>query len=109
MKKILILAILTTLFAAPAFAGDLFVFGQWTLKHERTEEDTDIDYTTTSNRREDYSSSSNSIYFKGNTVHRAGSELIGTFHEENKTRVWGKSNTITNSYERTQESSAGIR
>lgn len=109
MKKVLGLAVLATFFSNPAFAGQVFVFNQWTLKQERTEAETNVDYTIRSNRREEHHSSSNTTHIEGNAVHRGASELRSTFSEDNTTRVWGTINTITNSYSSIHESSAGIR
>ncbi|MEH1942513.1 MAG: hypothetical protein V7L01_20170 [Nostoc sp.] len=126
MKKVVGLAILATLFASPALAGETFVLNQWTIQQSRTETNTNIDTVSNSNRTQDYSSSSDKMYidgtvetednngkvgksFKHFTVHKAGSELNGSFHEEMTTRVWGTINTIINSYTTSHESSAGIR
>ena len=126
MKKVLGLAILATLFASPALAGETFVLNQWTIQQSRTETNFNIDNVTNSTRTQDYNSSSNNIYidgkveteynngkvrkfFKDFTVQNAVSELNGSFYEETTARVWGTINTITNSYSSTHESSAGIR
>ncbi|NDJ24871.1 hypothetical protein GS682_25150 [Nostoc sp. B(2019)] len=114
MKKVLSLAILATLFASPALAGETFVLNQWRINGSRTKTSLTIDNTTYSTRTEDYNSSSSKMYidgkfeteynngkvgesFKDFTVHHAGSELNGSFHEEMTTRVWGTINTIMNS------------
>jgi hypothetical protein len=126
MKKVLVLAILATLFASPALAGETFVLNQWTFQQSRTETNFNIDNVTNSSRTQDYNSSSNNIYidgkveteynngkvkkvFKDFTVQNAGSELSGSFYEERTARVWGTINSIMNSYTSTHESSAGIR
>ncbi|MEH1834835.1 MAG: hypothetical protein V7L29_22930 [Nostoc sp.] len=126
MKKVLGLAILTTLFASPALAGETFVLNQWTIQGSRTETNVNIDNVTNSNRTQDYSSSSDKMYidgtvetesnngnvrkpFKNFTANHAGSYLNGSFHEEMTNRVWGTINTIMNSYTNSHESSAGIR
>ena len=126
MKKVLGLAILATLFASPALAGETFVLNQWTIQQSRTETNVNIDNVTNSTRTQDYESSSNKIYidgkaeteyndgkvgvfFKNFTVQNAGAELNGSFHEERTARVWGTINTIINSYTSTHENSAGIR
>ena len=126
MKKVLGLAILATLFASPALAGETFVLNQWTIQQSRTETNFNIDNVTNSTRTQDYNSSSNNIYidgkveteynngkvrkfFKDFTVQNAGAELNGSFYQETTARVWGTINTITNSYTSTHESSAGIR
>jgi hypothetical protein len=109
MKTVLSLAVLTTFFASPALAGDVFVFNQWTIKHNREESEVNVDYTTTSNNKKEYTSRSETLYFEDKTIHRAGSSLSGSFREDNTTRVRGTINTITNSYRSIHETSAGIR
>ena len=126
MNKVLVLAILATLFASPAKAGETFVLNQWTIQQSRTETNFNIDNVTNSTRTQDYNSSSNNIYidgkveteynngkvgkiFKDFTVQSAGAELNGSFNEETTARVWGTINTIMNSYTTSHESSAGIR
>jgi len=126
MKQVLGLAILATLFASPALAGEAFVLNEWRIQQSRTETNFNIDTVTNSTRTQDYSSSSDKIYidgkveteynngivtesFKDFTVHNTGSYLNGSFHEEMTNRVWGTINTIMNSYTNTHESSAGIR
>ncbi|MCC5599361.1 hypothetical protein [Nostoc favosum] len=126
MKKVLGLAILGTLFANPAKAGETFVLNQWTIQQSRTETNFNIDNVTNSTRTQNYNSSSNNIYidgrveaeynngkvgevFKRFSVRNSGAELNGSFHEETTARVWGTINTIMNSYTSTHESSAGIR
>ncbi|WP_375512183.1 hypothetical protein [uncultured Nostoc sp.] len=126
MKKVLGLAIIATLFASPAKAGETFVLNQWTIQQSRTKTNLNIDNVTNSTRTQDYNSSSNNIsidgkveteynngkigkVFKDFIVQKAGAELNGSFYEETTARVWGTINTITNSYSSTHESSAGIR
>jgi len=126
MKKVLGLAILATLFASPALAGETFVLNQWTIQQSRTETNFNIDNVSNSTRTQDYNSSSNNIYIdskveteynngkvgeflKNFTVQNAGGELNGSFYQERTARVWGTINTIMNSYTSTHESSAGIR
>ncbi|MBW4425627.1 MAG: hypothetical protein KME50_14555 [Nostoc desertorum CM1-VF14] len=126
MKKVLCLAILATLFASPAKAGETFVLNHWTTQQSRTETNLNIDNVTNSTRTQNYNSSSNQIYmdgkveneynngkvekvFKGFTVQNAGTELNGSFHEQMTARVWGTINTIIHSYTSIHESSAGIR
>jgi hypothetical protein len=127
MKKVLGLTLVTlTLLAPPAVAGEVFAFSQWTIKHTRTDTDDEVDYTTTSRVNEQYSSWTNSITIEGKaktennegksgessdkfTVHRTNSFLGGDFQEERTDRVWGTINTVTNTYTRIYEGSAGIR
>ncbi|MEA5622288.1 hypothetical protein [Nostoc sp. UHCC 0251] len=126
MKKVLGLAILATLFASPALAGETFVLNQWTVQQSRTESDLNIDNVTNSTRTQDYNTSSSKIsidgkleteydngkvgeFFQDFTIQNSGAELNGSFYEEMRTRVWGTINSIVNSYSTTRESSAGIR
>lgn len=126
MKKVLGLAVLATFFTTPATAGGTFVFNQWKSQQGRTEVLYNIDSTTYSTNHDNYNSSANKMYidgkveteenngritksFEGVTVHNAGSELNGSYYEQNTTRVWGTIHTITNSYTNSHETSAGIR
>jgi hypothetical protein len=117
MKKVLCVAILATLFTTPALADETFVLNQWKILQSRTKVNLNIDSTIYSTRNEDYSSSSSKISFDnqvpesltGRTINRASSYLNGSLYEENTTRVFGTVNTITNSYTRFHESSAGVR
>jgi hypothetical protein len=129
MKKVFGLALMASLFAAPAFAGETFVRNEDFSSHSKTKTDLNIDSLTTSNRYEDYSSWADKKYidgdielakcdkkcgpkelsFDGFTVHTAGSDLKGSFHEYNKTSVWGTIKTVTNAYTDGHESSAGVR
>jgi hypothetical protein len=117
MKKILSLLTLATLFSSPALAGETFVLNQWKIQQGRTKVDSNIDSTIYSNFNENYNFSTNKIQIERQgterlndfTVHNSGSYVNGSFYEETTTRVWGTINTITNSYTRSHESSAGIR
>ncbi|PSB01726.1 hypothetical protein [Merismopedia glauca] len=109
MKKVLGLALLTALFASPAFGGEVFVFNQWTIKHEREETEVNLDRTIISTRNEEYNSLSDQLYFDDKTIHQAASRLSGTFREDNTIRLWGTINTVKNSYNSIHETSAGIR
>ncbi|MCC5617745.1 hypothetical protein LC605_22165 [Nostoc sp. CHAB 5836] len=126
MKKVVGLAILATLFTSPALAGETFVLNQWTIKGNRTETNINIDTVTNSTLVQDYNSWSDKMYIdhtgeteynngnvresvKNFTVHRTGSYLNGSFHQDMTNRVWGTVNTIMNTYTSIHESSAGIR
>jgi len=65
MKQVLGLAILATLFASPALAGEAFVLNEWRIQQSRTETNFNIDTVTNSTRTQDYSSSSDKIYIDG--------------------------------------------
>ncbi|AUS99088.1 hypothetical protein CLI64_00990 [Nostoc sp. CENA543] len=117
MKKIIGLAIIATFLNSPAFAGETFVFNQWTLRRNRTEDYDNVDITIYSNNNENYNFSTNKIEIERQgeeslnsfTVHHTGSYVKGSFYEDTRTRIWGTVNTVRNSFIRSQESSAGIR
>jgi hypothetical protein len=129
MKKVFGLALIASLFAAPAFAGETFVRNEDFSSHSETNTDLNIDSLTTSTRHEDYGSWAEKKYVDGKidlstckyycgseklvadkfTIHTAGSDLKGSFNEENTTTVWGTIKTVTNSYTDGHESSAGVR
>lgn len=124
MKKILGLAILTSLVATPALAGETFVRNVWTNSNSRTVTDLNIDSTTISNRYEEYMTNAEKIFISGNkppiqgisdisledyTVHRSSSKLEGKFNEDIITRVLGNIKTYTNVYTESHETTAGVR
>jgi hypothetical protein len=126
MKKVLGLAILATFLATPAFAGETFVRNEWTDSHSKTDTNLKLDSHTTSTRNEDYTSWAKKIYIDGDvdtkytwggkevsfdefTVHAAGSNLAGSFHENVVTKIGGTIKTITNTYTNSHETSAGVR
>ena len=121
MKKVLGLAILASLIATPALAGETFVRNEWTNSHSRTVTDLNIDSKTISNRYEKYSTTADKIFIDGSiklgsstdykdyAVHRATSKLEGTFNEDIVTRVLGNIKTYTNVYTESHETTAGVR
>lgn len=124
MKKVLGLAILASCIATPALAGETFVRNVWTNSNSRTVTDLNIDSKTISNRYEKYSSTADKIFIDGSiqpgklglpsnykdyTVHRASSNLEGTFNEDIVTRVLGNIKTYTNVYTESHETTAGVR
>jgi hypothetical protein len=129
MKKAFGLAILATLLAAPAFAGETFVRNEDFNSHTYTETDLYLDSKTESHRDETYSSWADKIYidgevdfgkcdkkcqsteisFKDLTVHKAGAELEGTFWEKNTTYLYGDIYSETNAYSEGHETSAGVK
>lgn len=130
MKKVLGLAILATFISLPALAGETFVRNEWVNSHSKTDTNLNLDSHTNSNRYESYSSWADKIYVDGDinvskcfskcgvssevsfddfTVHAAGSNLSGSFHENIVTKVYGTINTITNTYTNSHETTAGVR
>ena len=122
MKKVLGLAILASLIATPALAGETFVRNEWTNSHSKTVTDLNIDSKTISNRYEQYSTTADKIFIDGSlkpgkkgislqdyTVHRASSTLEGKFNEDIITRVIGNIKTYTNVYTESHETTAGVR
>ena len=129
MKKVLGLAILASLIAAPALAGETFVRNQWTNSHTRTDSNLRLNSTTHSNRHEDYGSYANKFSVEGSyeqhkskgrkkgeqgksgnfSVHTAGSGLEGSYNEYNYTSVNGTINSVTNSNSKSHETSSGVR
>jgi hypothetical protein len=129
MKKVFGLALLASLFAAPAFAGETFVRNEDFKSHTYTETDLYLDSTTYSGRDETYSSWADKIYIDGEvefgkcdkkcgsveiafddlTVHKAGAHLDGTFWETNTTYLYGDIYSETKSSSYGHETSAGVR
>jgi hypothetical protein len=129
MKKAFGLAILASLLAAPAFAGETFVRNEDFWSDSVTKTDLYLDSHTNSTRTEDYSSWADKIYIDGEvefskcdkkcgsteiafdelTVHKAGAELEGTFTETKDTYLYGSIESTTNAYTDGHETSAGVR
>lgn len=127
MKKVLGLALLATLLAAPAFAGETFVRNEDSWSNSVTKTDLNLDSKTYSTRNEKYSSWADKIYMDGDvavtkghygagtisydelTVHKAGANLYGTYSENNFTNVAGTIKTTTNAYTDAHETTAGVR
>ncbi|BBD67705.1 hypothetical protein NIES4072_49970 [Nostoc commune NIES-4072] len=127
MKKVLGLALLATLLATPAFAGETFVRNEDSWSNSVTNTDLKLDSKTYSNRDEKYTSWADKTYIDGNidagkgyggastisfdefTVHTAGAELYGKYSETNYTTVGGTIKTTTNAYTDAHETSAGVR
>ena len=127
MKKVLGLALLATLLATPAFAGETFVRNENSWSDSVTNTDLKLDSKTYSVRNEIYSSSADKVYIDGDidvskghggastisydefTVHTAGADLYGKYSEINSTTVGGTIKTKTNAYTDAHETTAGIR
>ncbi len=125
MKKVLGLAILASLIATPALAGETFVRNEWTKTNSHTDTDLYLDSKTTSVRKELYDSSAYKEYYSSDssqgtdynidgatkdfTYHTASSGLWGKFTETNDTHVYGTIVTKTDSYSSAHETSSGVR
>ena len=73
MKRAFTLAIMASIMASPAMAGDTFVRNQAVHRNSRTETSLKIDTVTNSNRTEHYDSYSEKIFFDGNLAKSASS------------------------------------
>lgn len=125
--KVLGLAIVASIVAAPAFAGETYVRNESIKSWGHTETNLDMDSVTKSNRHEAYGSFADKVYtdgdmtqegglFKPKTVkyddyteHTAGSLLLGKFNESNKTTVDGTIYSFSEFKSNSHETSAGIR
>lgn len=125
--KVLGLAIVASVIAAPAFAGETYVRNEWSNTESHTNTNLHLDSHTNSTRNEAYGSFAYKEYtdgdvsvdggwFKPKTVsyddyseHTAGSLLLGHFQETNYTNVGGS--IVTNAYTDSNyhETSAGVR
>ena len=135
MKKVLGLAILASLIATPALAGETFVRNEWTNTHSNTTTDLTLDSDTHSTRNELYYSNADKKYVsvdystggdkydlkseidklggsgktKEFTYHTASSGLVGKFTETNNTYVDGTIFTESNSKSKAHETTSGVR
>ena len=122
MKKVLGLAILASLIATPALAGETFVRNEWTDTNSVTKTNLHLNSDTSSNRYEKYDSSADKIYVDGDlkygakgisfdelSVHKASAGLWGTYTETNYTNVAGSINTHTYTDSYAHETSSGVR
>ena len=73
MKCVFALAIMASVVASPAIAGDTFVRNQTVHRTNRTETSLNINTVTNSNRTEHYDSYSEKIFFDGNVAKSANS------------------------------------
>ena len=122
MKKVLGLAILASLIATPALAGETFVRNESTDSHSITKTDLHLDSKTYSNRYEKYDSTADKIYVDGSvkadyqgisfdelSVHKASAGLWGTYYETNYTNVSGDIDTLTVTKSNAHETTSGVR
>ena len=122
MKKVLGLAILASLIATPALAGETFVRNEWTDSNSVTKTDLHLDSKTYSNRYEKYDSSADKVYIDGDvkygakgisydelSVHTASSNLWGRYSETNYTNVYGDIYTLTKTKSTAHETTSGVR
>lgn len=129
MKKVLGLAILATLFATPALAGETFVRNEDSWSKSHTETNLNINSDTHSVRAEAYISVADKTYVDGDvttkycgswcgstsvtydeyTQHNAASGLVGAYFETNYTNVNGSINTNTYAGSNAHETTAGVR
>ena len=122
MKKVLGLAILASLVAAPALAGETFVRNEWTDTNSVTKTDLHLNSDTSSYRNEKYDSTADKIYIDGDlkagygkisfdelSVHKASAGLWGKYTETNYTNVYGKINTHTYTDSTAHETTSGVR
>ena len=125
--KVLGLAIVASIVAAPAFAGETYVRNESIDSWGKTETNLDMKSVTNSTRHEAYGSFAYKEYtdgdvikkggwFKPQTVkyddytkHTAGSLLLGSFEESNKTTVGGTIKSFSRFESNAHETSAGVR
>ena len=124
MKKVLGLAILASLVATPALAGETFVRNEWTKTNSATKTDLHLNSDTYSNRYEKYDSNADKIYVDGDvdfgkkgkgisfdelSVHKASASLWGSYNEHNYTNVYGTIKTRAYSNSKAHETTSGVR
>ena len=122
MKKVLGLAILASLVATPALAGETFVRNEWTDSHSKTNTNLYLNSNTYSNRQEKYDSTADKIYVDGEvkanyggisfdelSVHKASAGLWGKYSETNYTNVSGTINTHAYTDSKAHETTSGVR
>jgi hypothetical protein len=122
--KVLGLAILASIIAAPVFARETYVRNEWTNTEGYTNTSLNLSSTTDSTRNEGYDSYADKIYIDGDvslqgkaqtisfddfSVHKAGSSLWGNFSETVKTTVNGNINSYLGTKFNYHETSAGVR
>ena len=132
--KVLGLAIIASVIAAPAFAGETYVRNEWTDTSGYTNTNLNLNSDTVSKRNEWYDSSADKIYVDGDvemesklsfknhkpvlktevefddySVHTAGSSLSGDFFEKITTNVNGTIQSYSEFDSHAHETSAGVR
>ena len=125
--KVLGLALVASIVAAPAFAGETYVRNEWSKTRSYTKTNLRLDSHTNSTRKEAYGSFAYKEYTDGDVTkkgglfspktvsyddyseHTAGSLLLGKFKETNYTKLGGSIVTHTNTNSNYHETSAGVR
>ena len=124
--KVLGLAIIASIIAAPAFAGETYVRNESIDSWGYTKTDLDMKSKTQSDRHEVYGSFAYKEYTDGDITkkfgrgglevdydeyseHTAGSLLVGKFNESNTTKVWGDIYSFSKFKSNAHETSAGVR
>ena len=127
--KILGLAIVASIVAAPAFAGETYVRNEWSNTKSYTDTNLYLNSHTNSTRNEAYGSFAYKEYTDGDvnvskkggwhspktvsyddySEHTAGSLLLGKFKETNYTGVSGNIKTYTHTNSDYHETSGGVR
>ena len=127
--KVLGLAIVASIVAAPAFAGETYVRNESIDSWGHTKTNLNMESVTDSTRHEAYGSFAYKEYTDGDvdvtkkggwgkpktvkydeyTEHTAGSLLLGNFEETNKTTVGGTIKSFSRFESNSHETSAGVR
>ena len=125
--KVLGLAIVASIIAAPAFAGETYVRNESIDTWGFTDTNLTIDSNTWSERNEVYGSFADKTYtssdltFEGGgkkklesvsyeqSEHNAGSLLLGSFSESVDTSVWGSIKSYSEFDSNAHETSSGVR
>ena len=126
--KVLGLALIASIIAAPAMAGETYVRNEWSNTRSHTTTDLNLNSVTDSTRKEVYGSFAEKVYVDGDvntsggehskletvtyddySVHTAGSLLLGKFKETNHTTVGGSILTEATTKSNYHETSAGVR
>ena len=125
--KVLGLAIIASIVAAPAFAGETYVRNESIDSWGKTETNLNMESVTNSTRHEAYGSFAYKEYTDGDvdvtklgkgsfevdyddyTKHTAGSLLLGSFEESNTTTVGGTIKSFSRFESNAHETSAGVR
>ena len=126
--KVLGLAIIASVIAAPAMAGETYVRNEWSDTKSHTTTDLNLESITNSTRNEAYGSFAYKEYVDGDvnvsggkhskpetvsyedySQHTAGSLLLGKFKETNHTTVGGTIFTEATTKSNYHETSGGVR
>ncbi len=125
--KVLGLAIIASVIAAPAMAGETYVRNEWSDTTSHTKTNLNLNSVTNSTRDEAYGSFAYKEYVDGDvnvsgkwskpqtvsyddySEHTAGSLLLGKFHETNHTTVDGTIVTNATTKSNYHETSGGVR